>query len=142
MSAVQLSVEKVRVLDLTLHSALSDLRQLVEVGIEELIHGAVFWKSSVTGNDPVAEFQEAAAAVGIADVLHQIRRDSKLGFQQMSFILLQIQEHQELTIAEHGLDCGRGQKVGDVLGDGRAEAAHLPDLTPYLLKISCRILIV
>ena len=142
MPAVQLPVQEVWICDLTLHSALSDLRQLVEVGIEELIHGAVFWKSSVTGNDPVAEFQEAAAAVGIADILHQIRRDSKLGFQQMSFILLQIQEHQELTIAEHGLDCGRGQKVGDVLGDCRTEAAHLADLAPDFLKVGCRILIV
>ena len=142
MSAVQLPVQEVWILDLSLHSALSDLCQFMEVGVEELVHGTVFRKSAITGDDPVAELQKAAAAVGIADVLHQVRRNPKFCLKQVPFILLQVQEHKEFTVAEHGLDCRCRQKIGDVLGDCRAEAAHLPDLTPYLLKISCRILIV
>lgn len=89
-SAVQLSVQEVWVLDFSFDSALTDLHQFVEVGVEEFVHGTVFGKSAVTWDDPVAEFQEPTATVGVTDVLHQVGGDSKLGFQQMSFILLQI----------------------------------------------------
>ena len=142
MSAVQLPVQEVWILDLSLHSALSDLCQFMEVGVEELVHGTVFRKSAVTGDDPVAELQKAAAAVGIADVLHQVRRNPKFCLKQVPFILLQVQEHKEFTVAEHGLDCRCRQKIGDVLGDCRAKTAHLPYLTPDLFEVGCRILVV
>lgn len=71
-SAVQLSVQESGIFDFSFDSALPDLGQFVEVCVEESVHGAVFWESSVTGNDPVAKLQKPAAAVWVADVLHQV----------------------------------------------------------------------
>ena len=116
---IQLSIQKFRILNFSLHAAFSDLRQLMEVGVEQLVHGGILRQPSVAGNDPVPELQETAATVRIADVLHKVRRDSKLRLKQMSFILLQVQEHQEFTVAEHRLDRRRRQQIGNVLRDCR-----------------------
>ena len=45
---IQLPIQELRLFHFSLHSVLPDLRQFMEVSIEELIHGRVFGKSSVT----------------------------------------------------------------------------------------------
>ena len=70
---IQLPIQELRVLHFPFHTVLPDLRQLMEVGVEQLVHGGILRQSAVTGNNPVSELQEATAAVWIADVLHQIR---------------------------------------------------------------------
>ena len=139
---IQLPVQEFWLFHFPLHTVLPDLCQFVEVGVEQFVHGRILWKSSVTGNDPVPELEKPASAVGIADVLHEVRRDSKLRLKQMSFILLQIQQHQELTVAKHRLYSRRCQQVRHVLRDCRAEASHLSYLSPYLLQVSRGVLIV
>ena len=114
----------------------------MEVGVEQLVHGRIFRQPAITGDDPVAELEESTSTVWVADVLHQVRRNAELCFEEVSLILLQVQEHQKLTVAEHRLYRCRRQQIRDVLRDCRAEAAHLSYLSPDLLQISRGVLIV
>ena len=70
---IQLPIQELRVLHFPFHTALPDLCQLMEVGVEQLVHGGVLRQSSVTGNDPVPELETPASAGWVADVLHQVR---------------------------------------------------------------------
>lgn len=70
---IQLSIQELWLFHFSLHPVLPDFRQLMEVGVEELIHGRVLGQSAIAGNDPVPELKQPASAVRIADILHQVR---------------------------------------------------------------------
>ena len=60
---IQLPIQELRLFHFSLHPVFPDLRQFMEVGVEELVHGGILWKSSVTGNDPVSKLEQPASAV-------------------------------------------------------------------------------
>ena len=70
---IQLSIQKFRVLHFSLHTVLPDLCQLMEVGIEQFVHGGTLRQSAVSGDDTVSTLQETTATIRITDVLHQVR---------------------------------------------------------------------
>ena len=68
---IELPIQKLRVLHFSFHPALSDFCQLMEVGIEQFVHGGTLRQSAVTGDDTVSKLQETTATIRITDVLHQ-----------------------------------------------------------------------
>ena len=47
---IELPIQKLRVLHFSFHPAFSDLSQLVEVGVEQFVHGRVLRQPAVTGD--------------------------------------------------------------------------------------------
>ena len=70
---IQLPVQELWLFHFSLHPVFPDLRQLMEVGVEELVHSRVLGQSAIAWNDPVPKLEKPASAVRIADVLHQVR---------------------------------------------------------------------